>query len=69
MNLIAGDDLIPYWAKIAEKSLFAQTQIPCHDRDLKERMVRRFGGWTDQRQTEPECDNPQTAHQFNQRWP
>jgi hypothetical protein len=69
MNLIAGDDLIPYWGKIAEKSLFAQTQIPCHDKDLKERSVRRFDGWTDQRQIEKGCDSWETAHQFNQRWP
>lgn len=52
MNLIAEDDLIPYWGKIAEKSLFAQTQTRCHNRDLTETESGLTGGW---------CDDPQTA--------
>jgi hypothetical protein len=62
MNLIAGDDLIPYWHKIAEKSKFAQTQTHCHDRDLTETRSGLTGGWYDHPQTQPQCDNPQTAH-------
>lgn len=53
MNLIAGDDLIPYWGKIAEKSLFAQTQTRCHDRVLTETDSGLTGGWCDDRQTGP----------------
>ena len=52
MNLIAEDDLIPYWVKIAEKSLFAQTQTRCHNRVLTETDSGLTGGW---------CDDPQTA--------
>ena len=52
MNLIAKDDLIPYWVKIAEKSLFAQTQTHCHNRVLTE---------TDSGLTGGRCDDPQTA--------
>ena len=52
MNLVARDDLIPYWVKIAEKSLFAQTQIRCHNRVLTETDSGLTGGW---------CDDPQTA--------
>jgi len=52
MNLIAEDDLIPYWVKITKKSLFAQTQTPCHNRVHTETDSRLTGGW---------CDDPQTA--------
>lgn len=62
MNLIAGDDLIPNWRKIEEKSLFAQTQIRCHNRDLTETESGLTAGWCDDRQTGPQCDNPRTAH-------
>jgi len=62
MNLIARDDLIPNWGKIAEKSLFAQTQTPCHNRDLTETESGLTGGSYDRPQTRPPCDNPQTAH-------
>lgn len=62
MILIAEDDLIPYRGKIAEKSLFAQTQTRCHDRDLTETGSGLTGGSYDRPQTQPPCANPQTAH-------
>jgi len=51
MNLIVEDDLIPNWRKIEEKSLFAQTQIPCPNRDLTEIESGLTAGWCDDRQT------------------
>jgi hypothetical protein len=62
MILIATDEPIPYWGKIAEKSKFAQTQIRCHNRDLTETESGLTGGWYDRPQTQPPCDNPRTAH-------
>ena len=69
MNLIAKGEPIPYWGKIAEKSLFAQTQTPCHDRDLTETRMRRFAGWCDQVKTEAQCDSWETVHQSPQTFP
>ena len=62
MILIAMDELIPYWTKIAKKSKFAQTQTPCHNKDLTETESGLTGGCCDLPQTEPPCDNPQTVH-------
>jgi hypothetical protein len=62
MNLIAEDDLIPYWVKITKKSLFAQTQNHCHNRVLTETELRLKRGWSTQRQPESDCDSWGTVH-------
>jgi hypothetical protein len=62
MILVAMDEPIPYWGKIAEKLLFAQTQTHCHYRDLTETGSGFTGGSYDRPQTQTPCANPQTAH-------
>ena len=62
MNLIAEDDLSHLGSEIIKKSLFAQTQTRCHNRDLTETGSGLTGGSYDRPQSQPPCDNPQTAH-------